>query len=188
MTICSVPRKFPRHEGAAERERLEHGAGGSDRTADGAALRDVDGEEIADLLSEIGRAFKARLRSLPNSPAKDLSIPQRDVLKMIGRRPGVTPAQIGERMGRDRAQITRLVSELEQVGLIERTRSTTDRRSVVLRLSPNGTDLFARMLERRAGLSQIMLSDLNDTETQTLKTLLQRLRGPLKGSPAPEAP
>jgi DNA-binding MarR family transcriptional regulator len=164
---------------------LEHGAGGASRTSEQASLRDVDGEEIADLLSEIGRAFKARLRSLPNSPAKDLSMPQRDVLKMIGRRPGVTPAQIGERMGRDRAQITRLVSELEQMGLIERTRSTQDRRSVVLSLSPDGATLFARMLERRAGMSQIMLSDLTVTETQTLKTLLQRLRGTLKGASDP---
>lgn len=167
---------------------MEHGAGGASRTPEETSLRDVDGEEIADLLSEIGRAFKARLRSLPDSPAKDLSMPQRDVLKMIGRRPGITPAQIGERMGRDRAQITRLVSELEEVGLIERTRSTQDRRSVVLSLSPNGINLFARMLERRAGLSQIMLSDLNDTETQTLKRLLQRLRGTLKGSSSPEIP
>ncbi|WP_279482354.1 MarR family transcriptional regulator [Aureimonas sp. SK2] len=160
---------------------MKHGAGGASRTPDAASSRDVDGEEIADLLSEIGRAFKARLRSLPDSPAKDLSLPQRDVLKMIGRRPGVTPAQIGERMGRDRAQITRLVSELQEMGLIERTRSTQDRRSVVLNLSPDGTALFARMLKRRAGLSQIMLSDLTDTETQTLKSLLQRLRGTLKG-------
>lgn len=145
--------------------------------------RDVAGEEIADLLSEIGRVFKARLRGLPDSPAKALSMPQRDVLVMIGRRPGVTPARICERTGRDRGQVTRLVAELELLGLVERDRSTEDRRSIVLRLSSSGTELFARMLERRADLSQLMLSGLTDKEAGALKTMLQHMRTALKAPP-----
>lgn len=149
---------------------------------DSSASRDVAGEEIADLLSEIGRTFKARLRSLPDSPARKLSMPQRDVLVRIGRRPGVTPAGICERTGRDRGQVTRLVAELETLGLVTRDRSTEDRRSIVLRLSPSGTELFARMLERRADLSQVMLSGLTDVEAGTLKVMLQHLRNALKAS------
>ncbi|WP_185983220.1 MarR family winged helix-turn-helix transcriptional regulator [Aureimonas mangrovi] len=140
-----------------------------------------EAEEIVDLLSEVGRTFKANLRSLPNSPAAALSMPQRDVLKIIGRRPGVTPAGICERTRRDRGQVTRLTLELEEAGLILRTRSTEDRRSVLLTLSDRGTELFAQMLVRRADLARTMLSGLTVSEVQELKEKLRRMRGVMRG-------
>lgn len=137
-------------------------------------------EEVADLLSEIGRLFKARLRSLPDSPAGALSVPQRDVLVRIGRRPGATPASVSERTGRDPGQVTRLVAELEELGLVRRARSLEDRRSVSLSLSDSGAALFARMLERRAALAGEMLSELTASEERLLRSLLGRLRSGLR--------
>ncbi len=148
---------------------------------DDAATR--EGEEIADLLSEIGRTFKAQLRGLADSPARHLSLPQRDVLVRIGRRPGCSPASVSERTGRDPGQVTRLVAELEGLDLVERERSVEDRRSVNLKLSRKGRTLFAHMLERRAALSRDMLCDLSAEELVELRRVLQTIRGRLRDMP-----
>src|SRR5690348_13757570 len=67
------------------------------------------------------------------------------VLYEIASREGVTPKEIIAETGLDAAYLSRIVARFEREGLVARTRSATDGRSIRLTATPAG-------LERYAGL------------------------------------
>jgi DNA-binding MarR family transcriptional regulator len=73
----------------------------------------------------------------------DLSPTQYNVLRILrgGGQAGVTCSQIGERLVTHDPDITRLLDRMETRGLIARERSSTDRRAVITRISPEGLAL-----------------------------------------------
>lgn len=77
------------------------------------------------------------------------------VLTELGRSGPVTLATLSRRIGFDKSWTSRAVENLVQEGLVEKTPSTQDRRTVQLSLSPAG---------------EIRLADLN----QTLNSLAER--------------
>lgn len=137
-------------------------------------------EDVADLLGQIGRAFRGRLSRLPLEGGPPLTAPQRDVLAKIGRKPGRGPHEVAEASGRDRGQVTRVVNELAAMGLVTKARSQQDRRAVSLRLSQEGEAVFARMLAQRAALSAAMLAEVTQAEQAELKTSLRKIASALR--------
>lgn len=137
-------------------------------------------EDVADLLGQIGRAFRGRLSRLPLEGGPALTAPQRDVLAKIGRKAGRAPHEVAEASGRDRGQVTRIVNELAAMGLVSKTRSQEDRRAISLHLSAEGEAVFARMLAQRAGLSAAMLADMSEPERTALKGSLRKIAAALR--------
>src|SRR5690606_25573459 len=76
------------------------------------------------------------------------------VLGIIGHYQPVFPVTVVQMTSIDAYNVTRTVSRLVKMGLVQRRADTTDRRRVVLRLSPRGEDVYreieatARALER----------------------------------------
>jgi DNA-binding MarR family transcriptional regulator len=81
--------------------------------------------------------------------------------------------------GRDKAQVTRIIAELEALGLISRLRSTTDRRSTQLSLTESGETLFRRVLVKRGNLTSAMLNALDAEERNALHAMLVKMRSSL---------
>jgi MarR family transcriptional regulator, temperature-dependent positive regulator of motility len=73
-----------------------------------------------------------------------------EVLAMIGDNPGTIPSVVAEALGRDRSSVTGILRTLLDRGLIERARTTRDRRAALLQLSANGEAMLQRVQERVA--------------------------------------
>ncbi|PKR55792.1 MarR family winged helix-turn-helix transcriptional regulator [Thalassospira marina] len=72
-----------------------------------------------------------------------LTIPQIMVLRAIGELQNVTVKRISTHVSLSQATVTTILNRLEQRGLMERRRSTTDKRVVNTELTDTGRDIIA---------------------------------------------
>jgi DNA-binding MarR family transcriptional regulator len=86
-----------------------------------------------------------------------------EVLAMISDNPGTIPSVVAEAIGRDRSSITGILHTLRELGLIERARTTRDRRAALLHLTAAGEAMLSdiqRFSEARdAALDRILAED-----------------------------
>ena len=78
-------------------------------------------------------------------------------------------------LGRDKSQVSRLVGRMEDQGLLHREKSSSDGRSVALRLTAEGK---AQLLSIEAALTATVdevLGPLTPAEKKTLSTLLRKI-------------
>jgi DNA-binding MarR family transcriptional regulator len=81
----------------------------------------------------------------------------------------------------DAGAMTRMLDRLESKGLIQRTRSSSDRRLVHLELTDEGRAVFPRMREISMNIANRFLRGFTRTEARQLEGLLERM---LKNAPA----
>lgn len=89
--------------------------------------------------------------------------------------PDLDQSALAARMGVDRNSTSLLVGSLESKGLVERRGSDTDRRARLVRLTPRGEKLFAKLHPRAVELQQQVLDALNPAERNVLIDLLVRV-------------
>jgi len=86
-----------------------------------------------------------------------------------------TPAALASFIGIDPAAITRHLTRLEKNGLLVREQSTTDRRSVNLRLTRKGSRLLPKLIADSKATNAKFLTGLRTTEKETLHELIQKM-------------
>lgn len=91
---------------------------------------------------------------------------------------GVPCSEIGEQMISRMPDVTRLVDRLEQAKLVERARTASDRRVVLVRLTDAGRTLLAKLDEPVRQLQVELLGHLTRAELSELTRLLVKLRHP----------
>jgi DNA-binding MarR family transcriptional regulator len=67
-----------------------------------------------------------------------VTAPQRLLIRIVGRFPGVSPGEVARIMEVDASTITVVLRRLEKRGWIERQEDASDRRKALLRLTPSG--------------------------------------------------
>ena len=67
-------------------------------------------------------------------------------MMVIHNNPGITPASLGRAIARDKSTVTPLVQELHRHGLVRRSPSEADRRSITLTLTRPGEAVLADLL------------------------------------------
>jgi DNA-binding MarR family transcriptional regulator len=98
-----------------------------------------------------------------------------------------TAADIARHLGYDPGATTRLIDQLQERGLVERTRSKEDRRVVHLALTEEGKSVAAAMQPRAVGnLNDVLTSFSHDDATKMVE-LLARLLGQLEADVAEKA-
>ncbi|HME08566.1 MAG TPA: MarR family transcriptional regulator [Bryobacteraceae bacterium] len=109
----------------------------------------------------------------------DISATQYNVLRILrgAGDAGLPCSQIGERMVTADPDITRLLDRLEKRGLIERERSTEDRRMVITRIARQGLDFLAGTDTAIQQSLKKNLGHLGKAKLQQLIDLLEELRG-----------
>jgi DNA-binding MarR family transcriptional regulator len=93
-------------------------------------------------------------------------------LSLCQRHPGWTQQQLGQAMGRDKGQITRLIRELEEHGLLTRSPDELDRRVWRLNVSAAGEKECAWFLAIEASLAGDLFGGLAAKEREQLVQLL----------------
>ncbi len=94
-----------------------------------------------------------------------------------------TCACIARRMNHDTGAVTRLVDQLERRGLVARTRSTSDRRIVHLKLLPQGKAMAKKLTPRIVDFWNRMFEGFSLQEAEQLIVLLTRLNHRLEAEP-----
>ena len=116
----------------------------------------------------------------PLLEALNVTYPQYLVLNALWSEDNQTVSRIGHRLGLESNTLTPLLKRMEQAGLLSRTRSTTDERSVLISLTAKG-----RNLQKKAGsIPSCVLSATGLTlpEAVALKNELAALRTNLMAS------
>jgi DNA-binding MarR family transcriptional regulator len=86
------------------------------------------------------QAFARRVRELDLRPGRFAA------LALIGWNPGISQTALGRASGRDKSSLTPALDDLQRRGLIHRRRSTRDRRSYTLSLTPKGEKLLDELM------------------------------------------
>src|SRR5580700_11359500 len=108
---------------------------------------------------------------------EDLSSTQYNVLRILRGAPeGLPCGEIANRMITRDPDVTRLLDRLEKRSLISRCRETKDRRTVMVRITPAGLKLLARLDTPVQDGHRRQLGHLGREQLQTLTELLRMAR------------
>jgi DNA-binding MarR family transcriptional regulator len=106
-----------------------------------------------------------------------LSATQYNVLRILrGAQEGLACGEIASRMITRDPDVTRLLDRLEKRGLISRCRETTDRRTVMARITPDGLKLLAHLDEPVEEAHRKQLGHLGRERLRALRELLHVAR------------
>ena len=95
-------------------------------------------------------------------------------------------AGLAEALGIDPTNVVALLNELETAGLVERRRSTEDRRRHTVVLTSAGARRLAEIETALAGLEHRLFAALDSDEQATLHGLLQRAAAVTGGTTGPD--
>lgn len=97
------------------------------------------------------------------------------VLQLIHAQDPATPQLIAQLTGRDKAQVTRLLQEMEKQGMIEKRPHPTDKRSICLALTPLACERVNQGEQLAALLDERLCSLLEPAEVEQLQQLLGKI-------------
>jgi DNA-binding MarR family transcriptional regulator len=100
---------------------------------------------------------------------------QFSVLAHLGLAPNLDQNSIATRMGVERARVSQLADELEAMGLIDRQVNGSDRRARILRLTPRGEAVRARLQPLARAAQMRVVEPLSPGEREVLFDLLTRV-------------
>lgn len=107
-----------------------------------------------------------------------LSGPQYNVLRILrgAGGDGLPCLEIAGQMITRMPDITRLVDRLETAGLVERSRTDTDRRVVLVKITPGGLELLAKLDQPVLETHKKVMANLTEDELRELARLLTKAR------------
>jgi DNA-binding MarR family transcriptional regulator len=105
----------------------------------------------------------------------DLGFPQFLVLMLLREGIASTPGDLSRLVGNNSGAITRQIDHMERAGLVERVRSTADRRSIEIVVTQLGNQTVDALLPRLVDLWNDVLKDFDQTEYGVLIQLLEKL-------------
>ncbi|GAB3686441.1 MarR family winged helix-turn-helix transcriptional regulator [Angustibacter aerolatus] len=141
---------------------------------------DVDHVDEADVLriqSELGLLFR-RARSHARRAAEEihpgLTQPAYVVLARVVEHGSTRASELVELFGIDKAAVSRQVTTLEQLGLVERTDDPADRRAQVIAATAEGRRRYRRSSDRAQRVLREQLGQWSPQDARDLGRLLGR--------------
>jgi DNA-binding MarR family transcriptional regulator len=131
-------------------------------------------ELSAKLRFALGRLY----RQLRKQSEEDLTPTQASALYVIEQREPIPLGHLAAAENMAPPSVTRIVSSLEERGLVQRSAAPDDRRGVVASLTPRGRELIHQMRTRRNTYLARKLADLSPDDRRLLEEatrLLERL-------------
>ncbi|GKQ38561.1 MarR family winged helix-turn-helix transcriptional regulator [Streptomyces sp. A012304] len=141
-------------------------------------------EELARQLSAVGAVKRDLGRILPaDCPAGAAA-----VLTLLGRHGDLRMSALAELLAVDMSVTSRHAAHLAGRGWIERSPDPADKRSRILRLTPDGEAMLLELSRRSTELLAERLSDWTEEEVGQLIRLMTRLRACFGAPPPPPPP
>lgn len=104
-----------------------------------------------------------------------LSLPQYRILTVLGKLPGMSLRELTDRTQMDKGQLSRVVAQMENDGLITRESDSSDGRRLVLTLTRSGAKLYSQTTGTSEEHQKAILSVLTPQELDDLKVMLAKL-------------
>ena len=104
-----------------------------------------------------------------------LSVTEWRVLAIIGRFPGMSAREATIKGALDKVAVSRAVNRLVDQGLVIRTTAVDDRRRSVLKLSPQGLNVYHEITPAAMDYEQLLLAALDAAERRSLNKVLDKL-------------
>lgn len=124
---------------------------------------------LAQLGTEASTAFEQALTPLGITPS------EAGLLRLVGRRPGISQKEASEQLGVGPSRVVAVLDRLEVHQHIDRRRSTTDRRSHEIHLTPDGERLLASIGPVAKTHEASFTHGLSDSEADELADLLAKI-------------
>jgi DNA-binding MarR family transcriptional regulator len=124
---------------------------------------------LAQLGAHAARRFAERIAKIGLTP------PDAGVLRKIASDPGISQQALAKHLGVMPSRMVALVDELESKGIVERRRSTKDRRNYHLHLTPQGGHLLVELSRIAAAHEESLCAALSKEERGQLRDLCKRI-------------
>ena len=125
------------------------------------------------LLAQVGahgaRRFAGRVAEI------GLTAPDAGLLRKIASDPGVSQQVLADHLGVMPSRMVLLVDELETKGIVERRRSTEDRRNYALHLTARGHQVLGQLSRVAAEHDESLCAALSKEERVQLRDLCRRI-------------
>lgn len=97
------------------------------------------------------------------------------VLRLLGRTPGVSQRSLADRLGAVPSRVVALIDSLQTRGLVERIRSSTDRRNYELQLTAQGKVALTELRRVAKQHETELLASLTSEQVAQLHSLLSQI-------------
>ncbi len=139
--------------------------------------REIPQEEVFRVLARtsclLAREFERLCRKYGLTSAQYNAL---RILREAGRT-GIICSEVGERLMNEEPDVTRLLDRMEKRGWVLRKRGEKDRRSVLVRIMPEGRKLAGRLEGPVNRLYRDLLSTLTPRDLRQIVRILGKLRG-----------
>jgi DNA-binding MarR family transcriptional regulator len=125
------------------------------------------------LLSQLGTLASTRFADALHE--RHLTPGQAGVIRLLARNPGISQRELSQRLGTVPSRVVALIDELEKRDLVQRTRSTVDRRSQELALTARGEAELAAIRPLAEANERAFTAGLDSEERADLSRLLTKL-------------
>lgn len=133
-------------------------------------------EDVLEQLDALMFAYRGEMHRAMREAGLPINPMEVRVLLHVAHHPGCTASELARHSGRDKAQVTRLLQQLEQAALIRREADAGDRRVQRLFLSEAGERTHRQLAGERKAIGRRLLGALDAEEQAQLGRLLARLR------------
>ncbi len=97
------------------------------------------------------------------------------VVAHLGELQPVSAKEIGRRAAMDSVTLSRALSQIDALGFIERRIDESDRRRIILRLTPSGQVVYDTVARHTVAVEADLLRGLTANERSTLRELARRV-------------
>jgi DNA-binding MarR family transcriptional regulator len=104
-----------------------------------------------------------------------LTIPEWQVIAILGRFPGLSAVEVAERTMMDKVAVSRAVTRLIKSGRVDREFAAADRRRSILNLSVDGRQVHDEIALLALRIEDDLLHGLTDDQIRTLNDVIERL-------------
>ena len=125
------------------------------------------------LLSQLGAYSAEKYRELVATLG--LTPSDAGILRLLSRNPSISQRELADRLGTVPSRVVVLIDSLESRGLVNRTRSATDRRNYELSLTDAGSTAMQKLRDVSEQHERAVLGTLTSPEREQLHGLLSRL-------------
>jgi len=140
-------------------------------------------EAQLEIASRLRLAIARTARRLRQNSGTDLTAALTAALATVECKGPITPSELASVENIKRPTATRIVSRLEEQGLVERTPDPTDRRSFLVGITPQGRTLLSRLRKRKNAYLAKRLRELDPEDVDALERAADILERLLESEP-----
>ena len=132
-------------------------------------------ESISILVSKTSQKFKLELGRMLKQSGIEISSDQWSVLMALSEKDGPSQTDLAIKLYKVRSNITRILDVMEKMELIERKRSSADKREYNVFITDKGKKMIPDLKKASASILGKALQNANKEELAIVKTVLNKI-------------